>query len=149
MPSCLLTFPSFPLTPCLRLLESLHCQLLPVGGGDSPPATSGHTAVTLGHYIMCKQTAFTSSPFPPLFSLSSPSYLPSPVVLFRIARLLPLSSVSLFFGVGQQLSRAIIGQSRGAWRGPHEQRIRDRYCVSLLETNPKEEQLSPSLSPKQ
>ncbi|KAG0055969.1 Negative regulator of mitotic exit, partial [Linnemannia elongata] len=32
--------------------QSLHCQLLPVGGGDSPPATSGHTAVTLGHYIM-------------------------------------------------------------------------------------------------
>ncbi|KAG0259273.1 Negative regulator of mitotic exit, partial [Linnemannia exigua] len=32
--------------------QSLHCQLLPVGGGDSPPSTSGHTAVTLGHYIM-------------------------------------------------------------------------------------------------
>ncbi|KAG9071536.1 Negative regulator of mitotic exit [Linnemannia hyalina] len=32
--------------------QSLHSQLLPVGGGDSPPSTSGHTAVTLGHYIM-------------------------------------------------------------------------------------------------
>ncbi|KAG0285642.1 Negative regulator of mitotic exit, partial [Linnemannia gamsii] len=32
--------------------QSLHCQLLPVAGGDSPPSTSGHTAVTLGHYIM-------------------------------------------------------------------------------------------------
>ncbi|KAG0210498.1 Negative regulator of mitotic exit [Mortierella sp. NVP41] len=32
--------------------QSLHCQVLPVGGNDSPPSTSGHTAVTLGHYIM-------------------------------------------------------------------------------------------------
>ncbi|KAF9428830.1 Negative regulator of mitotic exit [Podila epigama] len=32
--------------------QSLHCQYLPVAGSDSPPATSGHTAVTLGQYIM-------------------------------------------------------------------------------------------------
>ncbi|KAF9315458.1 Negative regulator of mitotic exit [Podila horticola] len=32
--------------------QTLHCQYLPIGGTDSPPATSGHTAVTLGQYIM-------------------------------------------------------------------------------------------------
>ncbi|KAG0340641.1 Negative regulator of mitotic exit [Podila humilis] len=32
--------------------QTLHCQYMPIGGADSPPATSGHTAVTLGHYIM-------------------------------------------------------------------------------------------------
>ncbi|KAG0035138.1 Negative regulator of mitotic exit [Podila clonocystis] len=31
--------------------QSLHCQRLPIGG-DSPPATSGHTAVTIGQYVM-------------------------------------------------------------------------------------------------
>ncbi|KAK3812816.1 MAG: hypothetical protein J3Q66DRAFT_346689 [Benniella sp.] len=31
--------------------QSLHCQLLP-SVGDSPPPTTGHTAVTLGQYIM-------------------------------------------------------------------------------------------------
>ncbi|KAF9388487.1 Negative regulator of mitotic exit [Podila verticillata] len=32
--------------------QTLHCQYLPIGGSDNPPATSGHTAVTLGQYIM-------------------------------------------------------------------------------------------------
>ncbi|KAF9904642.1 Negative regulator of mitotic exit [Linnemannia zychae] len=31
--------------------QSLHCQMLPVGG-DAPNAANGHTAVTLGQYIM-------------------------------------------------------------------------------------------------
>ncbi|KAG0207349.1 Negative regulator of mitotic exit [Mortierella sp. GBA30] len=31
--------------------QSLHCQLLPVGG-NGPPALTGHTAVTLGQYVM-------------------------------------------------------------------------------------------------
>ncbi|CAO3569044.1 unnamed protein product [Mortierella alpina] len=31
--------------------QSLHCQVLPVGG-NGPPALTGHTAVTLGQYVM-------------------------------------------------------------------------------------------------
>ncbi|KAG0060704.1 Negative regulator of mitotic exit [Linnemannia elongata] len=31
--------------------QSLHCQMLPVGG-DAPSAANGHTAVSLGQYIM-------------------------------------------------------------------------------------------------
>ncbi|KAF9946493.1 Negative regulator of mitotic exit, partial [Mortierella alpina] len=32
--------------------ETLSCQTLPLSGSDSPPPLSGHTAVTLGQYIM-------------------------------------------------------------------------------------------------
>ncbi|KAF9983898.1 Negative regulator of mitotic exit [Mortierella antarctica] len=32
--------------------QTLSCQTLPLSGSDSPPPLSGHTAVTLGQYIM-------------------------------------------------------------------------------------------------
>ncbi|KAG0207190.1 Negative regulator of mitotic exit [Mortierella sp. GBA30] len=32
--------------------QTLHCQTLPLAGSDSPPPLTGHTAVTLGQYIM-------------------------------------------------------------------------------------------------
>ncbi|KAF9168790.1 Negative regulator of mitotic exit [Actinomortierella ambigua] len=32
--------------------QTLHCQTLQIAGSDAPPAMSGQSAVTLGHYIM-------------------------------------------------------------------------------------------------
>ncbi|KAG0237416.1 Negative regulator of mitotic exit [Actinomortierella wolfii] len=37
---------------CVVDTQTLHCQALQIAGSDAPPAMSGQSAVTLGHYIM-------------------------------------------------------------------------------------------------